>query len=132
MVAGLISKKARKKLGSEHLHAESQLGGQEEDIEDATMRWEDPTKMAGKELEEYIERIKETLPENVGFQGVGIREMDVSDCPVCGKKIEARVNKCPRCGVQFTIIEDLLTFSSQKLEDGGQKNTNKEGGNHEK
>jgi rubrerythrin len=115
MIASLIIKKGRR-LGSKDLRSQPQAEARGEEFEEALMDWEGTNKVGVEELEEFLEDVEKTFPGIVGADEVEVEEIEVLVCPVCGKEIEAKVNKCPRCGVEFTEIEEVLPSSSLKPE----------------
>ncbi|MEE9151337.1 MAG: hypothetical protein V3U20_05830, partial [Thermoplasmata archaeon] len=131
MTAGLIAKKTGETPESGHLPAQPQTEPQVEEFEDDWMDWEDPENVVGEELDEYIESVKEALPEIVVAEEVEAEEVELLECPVCGIEIKGIGIKCPRCGVEFAGIKRVLPSSSQKPEDEGPKGISKEEGKPE-
>jgi DNA-directed RNA polymerase subunit RPC12/RpoP len=46
-----------------------------------------------EELHEFIDGVEGSMP--IGF---GSKELEVYDCPVCGKEVTTKDSKCIRCG----------------------------------
>ena len=114
MMAGLILKKSEKIPKSDDLSAQIQLTSAEE-FEGSSTKENIIVEVKEEKLYETLEEVekdflkimceeKEKIAEEEELEVV---EIEVFDCPVCGKEIEGRLDKCPRCGVIFVDIEDM-------------------------
>ncbi len=84
MTMSLLSKKACKKVGTETK------------IKAPSMEFEDETKIPIEdESQESNAIIEENQAEEVE------EEIEILECPVCGKEVSPKETECPRCGIDF-------------------------------
>ncbi len=97
IIGSLIPKKAPKRPDTKDLEAQSEISSEE--FEDGSRAKGGTNKKAGQSDQESQEKVKETSPEIVEVEEMEV--VGLLQCPVCGKELERKDAKCPRCDVKF-------------------------------
>jgi hypothetical protein len=125
MIGTLVPKHKGQTLEPESLPDQPQLEPIEDELEEIVNGQKDKKRVGVEELDEFIVSVEKS-PEVVE-----VEKEDVLECPICGKEIEEKDAICPRCGIEFAGINDLMPSSSNKLEDEGHEKAPEDGENLE-
>jgi hypothetical protein len=89
MTFTLFDSKRPKRLGRKYRHFDDK-----KEKSELALSGKDDLKGVGlEELHEFIDGVEGSMP--IGF---GSKELEVYDCPVCGKEVTTKDSKCIRCG----------------------------------
>jgi rubrerythrin len=100
ITGSLIPKKAPKRPETKHLGAQSEISSEE--LEKGSMGRGGTNEEAWQSDEELLEKVKEPSPETVEVEEM--ETVELYQCPVCGKELDIKDTKCPRCGAKFAEI----------------------------
>ncbi|UCG69478.1 MAG: FG-GAP repeat protein, partial [Thermoplasmata archaeon] len=119
MILSLFPKKGGRHPISETLPVQIHLEEQSVEIEGNLISYGETGEVQEENLDEYVGGFKEALAEDgevSEFRDVNesedIEEIVEYECPICGERLGEQDKKCPRCGIKFAKIEDLLKPAS--------------------